>query len=331
MESITSALKHIFKRRTILPLIGITLFILAIAVLNNEIQQFNWNTFKEYIRTIPPQYLFLALGMSLISYIILILYDVLALFNLNIHLPWYKAAKASFLGFAFSNNITPSLLVGGTIRYRVYSPLGVSGFNVTRIVAFCAFTLWGGFMTLGGLLFVSTTISVPDTLDLPLVSLKIVGWIFISVVIIYLILSRTVRSSIIFRGKVFSLPTLPVALGQITVASTDLISSSLILYLLLPPIDALTYPLFLAIYLLGYVGGVISQVPGGLGVIETILVLMLGSFFDSSQILSAVLVFRLFYFIIPLIFAAMLLGVHELRQRHQNLRFFLKPDQKNQP
>lgn len=311
-------IRRLFTRRKLLPLIGITLFILALMVLRNEIQQFSWSTFVSHVNLIPDHQLLLALGMTAISYLILTLYDKLALVNLGIRLPWRKVAKASFLGFAFSHNITPSLLVGGTIRYRVYSTMGISGFNVTKVVGFCAVTLWLGFMSLGGVVFAGTSVAVPDDMDWLFPNLQILGWLFILLSITYLISCRNIRATIVFRGKLFSLPSLPVAAAQLVVSSLDLVASSLVLYLLMPAVDGLTYPLFLAIYMIGFMGGIISQVPGGLGVIETILVLMLGAFIDPVQILSAVLVYRLYYFILPLLLGAVILAVHEIRQRRKH-------------
>jgi len=312
--------RKLFNRRRLLPLIGLALFVLAIYVLQNEIQQFSWDTFKGHVLLIPNHQLLLALAATLTGYLILPFYDKLALIHFGIRLPWRRVAKASFLGFAFSHNITPSLLVGGTIRYRIYSAYGISGFNVTKVVGFCAITLWLGFMALGGVVFAGTTVRLPEETYWPLQNLQILGWIFLLLCITYLILCRNIRATIAFRGKIFQLPTLPVAVAQLIVPSLDLIASSLILYLLLPPIPELTYPMFLAIYLIGFMGGIISQVPGGLGVIETILVVMLGSFIDSAQILSAVLVYRLYYFIAPLLMAAILLAIHEIRQRRKASR-----------
>ena len=269
------------------------------------------------MQLIPNHQLLLALAVTFVAYFILTFYDKLALMYLGITLPWRKYAKASFLGFAFSHNITPSLLVGGTMRYRIYSSLGISGLSVTQVVGFCAFTLIIGFFALGGIIFTGTSVSLPNQINWPLPNLQIAGWVFLFLTVVYLILSRTVRATIAFRGRLFALPTLPIAIGQIFVSSLDLISSSLILYLLLPPIPELSYPLFLAIYLIGFMGGILSQVPGGLGVIETILVLMLSSFLEASQILSAVLMYRLFYFILPLFTAASILAIHEIRQRRK--------------
>lgn len=309
--------RSLIKRRLV-PLIGLTLFLLALWILQNEIQQFSWNTFWGHVQLIPNHQLMLALAATVSGYLILTFYDKLALINFGIRLPWRKVAKASFLGFAFSQNITPSLLVGGTMRYRIYSTMGVSGFNVTKVVGFIAVTLWVGFMALGGAVFAGTPISLPESVNWPLPDLQIVGWLFLLLTATYLILCRNIRATIAFRGKLFQLPALHVAVGQVIVPTMDLTASSLILYLLLPPIPELTYPMFLAIYLISFMGGIISQVPGGLGVIETILVLMLGTFLESAHILSAVLVFRLYYFIAPLMLAAIILAVHEIRQRYRS-------------
>lgn len=321
--------KRIFRRRNILPVIGITLFIAALWVLQGEIQQFSWSMFKEHVGLIPTHQLLLAAAATVVNYFILTFYDKLALVNFGIRAPWHKAAQASFLGFAFSHNITPSLLVGGTARYRIYSAMGISGFSVSKVVGFCALTLWLGFMALAGGVFSLTSVQIPESISLPVPNLKVIGWVFLGLTLLYLILSRLVRATIAFRGKIFALPTLPVALGQIAVASLDLTASSLILYMLLPPLPELSYPLFLAIYLIGFMGGIVSQVPGGLGVIETILVLMLNPYMESIQILSAVLVFRLFYFIIPLMIAVTLLGIHEVRQRIKRNRKKSYPERGN--
>ncbi|MDI6402174.1 lysylphosphatidylglycerol synthase domain-containing protein [Balneolaceae bacterium ANBcel3] len=307
--------KRLLTRRNLLSGIGLVLFIIAFRVLRQEIQQFSWSTFMEHISMIPVSHLAGAMAASVAGYLILTAYDKLALHYVGIRIPWKKYAKASFLGFAFSHNITPSLLVGGTIRYRIYSSMGISGFDVTKVVGFCALTLWIGFMSLGGLAFTSTFFVIPSEVSFPLPGLPWLGILFLILVALYLILCRNIRSTLVFRKHIFSLPKLPLAIGQVVAGSLDLAVSSLVLYLLLPPIPELSWPAFLAIYLLGFMGGIISQVPGGLGVIETILVLMLGAYTDTTLILSAVLAYRLLYFILPLFAALVLLAIHEVRQR----------------
>jgi len=80
-------------------------------------------------------------------------YDFLALKYINHPLPYIKTAFASFVGYAFSNNIGLSMLAGGSVRYRLYSAWGLSVYEITKVVLFCTATLWLGFLTLAGIIF----------------------------------------------------------------------------------------------------------------------------------------------------------------------------------
>jgi uncharacterized membrane protein YbhN (UPF0104 family) len=67
--------------------------------------------------------------------------------------------------------------------------------------------------------------------------------------------------------------------------------------------------------LLGQIAGVLSNVPGGLGVFETIILLLLSPSIPSAQLFGALLIYRVVYYLLPLIIAVLLLGAYELRQR----------------
>lgn len=308
--------QRLFTRRNLLAIIGLTLFVLAMVVLRNEIQQFSWQTFREHFRLIPRIHFLWALLAAAGGYTVLTFYDGLALRYTGIRISWRRYAKASFLGFAFSHNITPSLIVGGTMRYRIYSPLGVRGFDVTRVVGFTALTLWVGFLTLGGILFLSTAPVLPAESPVSGRLLVTMGTLFALIILLYLLLCYNVRGNLVYRGRSFCFPRIRIALGQMAAGSADLLFSSAILYILLPEGHGISFGLFASLYLLAFMSGILSQVPGGLGVIETALVLLLDSWIAPDQILSAVLVYRAVYFIIPLVLATLLLGVHEYRQKY---------------
>src|SRR3546814_12297207 len=78
----------------------------------------------------------LAAGLAVASYFLLILYDALALRYVARRLPYSRIALASFVAYAFSNNIGVALLSGGSIRYRLYSSWGLSAGEVNRIIGF---------------------------------------------------------------------------------------------------------------------------------------------------------------------------------------------------
>ncbi len=72
---------------------------------------------------------------------------------------------------------------------------------------------------------------------------------------------------------------------------------------------------FFGIYLLAQLAGVVSNVPGGLGVFETVILLLLKSFISSATLFGALLAYRAIYYLLPLCIAVLLLGIYELRQR----------------
>lgn len=309
---------HPFRR--FLPLIGLILFIAAIWVLSNEIQQFSWQRLKNHFIELPNRNIAIAFGFTVLNYLILTGYDTLAMRYFEDRTPYRKIALASFVGYSISHNITPSLITGGSARYRLYSAWGVSGFRVTNLVAFNAFSLWIGFMAIGGLIFLSLPVGVPPELDLPVANTRPIGWLFLGGTVAYLCMSIFIRKPLYIRSKTFEFPHLKVAIGQVLVASADLITSACVLYFLLPVSESLTMPLFLGIYILAFMSGIVSQIPGGLGVFETVIVLLLGPFFDSATVLSSVIAYRVFYYLLPLLCGAGLMVLFEAREKHKQMQ-----------
>lgn len=87
------------------------------------------------------------------------------------------------------------------------------------------------------------------------------------------------------------------------------------LYALLPASLALSYPGFVAVFLLAQIAGVISNIPGGLGVFETVILLLLGSMISVPGLLGSLIAYRCIYYMAPLILAVGLLAIFELRQK----------------
>ena len=72
---------------------------------------------------------------------------------------------------------------------------------------------------------------------------------------------------------------------------------------------------FLEIYLLAQLAGLISQVPGGLGVFESVMLLMAPEAMSAPQLLGALVVYRGVYYLLPLVLATVALGIEELIRR----------------
>ena len=111
------------------------------------------------------------------------------------------------------------------------------------------------------------------------------------------------------------LPSLQLSLAQILVSSLDWSLAAAVLYTLLPASTPLSYSGFLEIYLLAMSAGVLSNVPGGLGVFETVVLLLLSPQVPAAAVLGSLLAYRGVYYFLPLALATGLLGIYEVHQR----------------
>ena len=100
-------------------------------------------------------------------------------------LRYSRIALASFLGYAFNNNIGFAGLAGNSLRYRIYTTWGLSAFEIAKVIAFCIMTFWIGFLTVGGLVFVIDPIQIPPNFPFPLATLRPLGVVFLLIVMSY--------------------------------------------------------------------------------------------------------------------------------------------------
>ena len=107
---------------------------------------------------------------------------------------------------------------------------------------------------------------------------------------------------------------------QIVIASLDWALAGTILFLLLPESPRLSWPHFMGVYLLGQLMGLISQLPGGLGVFETVVILLTASTLPAYQVVGALFVYRGLYYFLPLVVASGMLGAQEMLQRKKLAR-----------
>ncbi|HEV7431762.1 MAG TPA: bifunctional lysylphosphatidylglycerol flippase/synthetase MprF, partial [Steroidobacteraceae bacterium] len=84
-----------------------------------------------------------------------------------------------------------------------------------------------------------------------------------------------------------------------------------VLYVLLPREAAMSFGAFAAVYLIALAAGAISNVPGGIGVFEFVLLLLLPSV-PKDRLLGALIAYRAIYYFAPFGIALVLLGAHEV-------------------
>lgn len=301
-------MKAAFKKIT--PFISIVFFVLAIWFLDHELRQYNLSEIIDQLSEIPDTYIALSIVFSFLSYIILTGYDGLGVRYIGEELSASRIIRAGFIGYAFSHNIGMALITGGSIRYRIYSSWGFSGIKVTQIVGFSALTLWLGFCTVAGLSLLFATPELPNDVTIPFDSLRVIGALLLAMVIGYVLASGLVKRELSIKEWSFSFPGLPLALKQVVLASIDWIIAAMVLYVLLPE-TGINFFSFVGVFLLAQIIGLFSQVPGGLGVFESVMLLYLSNFMNGPTILGILLVYRIIYYILPLLAAVIVLAYQE--------------------
>lgn len=299
---------------------GLLLFGVALWALHHALKHLQYQEVARHLAAIPAQHLLLAFVLTVVSYAVLTGYDTLAFRYIEQPLELAKIRLASFIGYAFSHNLGFSLVSGGSVRYRLYSSWGLSAIQVTKLVAFCGVTLWLGFFTIGGAVFLVEPLTIPGLLHLPFDSLHVLGALFLVLAATYMAWTVLQKAPLRILGWEFSLPRPRLAVAQLAVAVADWSLATAVLYVLLPSHGTPGYLEFLGMYLLAQIVGMASQVPGGIGVFETVMLLFLSPAIPSASVLGSLLVFRGIYYFLPLGVAAALLGGLELAQRKESFK-----------
>ncbi|MFN6464047.1 MAG: lysylphosphatidylglycerol synthase domain-containing protein [Nostoc sp. DedVER02] len=294
-------------------LFGLSLLVLSVVAIANELHEYNYRDILNSLAAIPKSRLSWAIWLTALGYLVMIGYDILGFSYINRSLNWNKIALTNFISSAFSNTIGFALLTGSAIRYRFYASWGVSAVAIAQVIAFANFTFWLGMFAVAGCLFLINPLKIPTQLHLPFSTVRPIGVIFLLLVAGYLLGSIFIKQPLIIHGEEFRFPDFKISLIQIAISSLDWILAAAVLYAVLPSNISLSYLDFLGIYLLAMFAGVVSNVPGGLGVFETIILLILSSKVSAAAILGSMLAYRGIYYFLPLLVASGLLGLYEIR------------------
>jgi uncharacterized membrane protein YbhN (UPF0104 family) len=256
-----------------------------------------------------------------VNYAILVGYDYLAVRFIGHPLPLRKIALASFCGYVISYNFG-ALLGGTSVRYRLYSAWGLSNFEIAKLLAVVGLTFWIGLFALAGAVFVIAPFPMPPMLKMMFSDVRPLGYFLLALVAGYLAITGFWKQPISYRKWNITLPTFQLSIYQILIASVDLLVAAAVLYVLLPKSTGMEFAEFVGIYLLAQVAVLFTHVPGGVGILESV-ILMLVAPDDSRFLLASLLIFRMIYYILPLIVAALMLAIHEaILKQHEIRQFF---------
>ena len=265
------------------------------------------------VRAISPARWLMATLSAILAYAALAWYDQIALMHIGRRLNWRFVGLVSFTTYAIAHNVGATVFTAALVRYRAYSTKGLSAAEVGLIVAFASVTFALGAMLLGGLtLLLEPTLirrwvnAPPRAGELVAAALLIPPWFYLAGSLLHFRPLKIGGFSLVY-------PRPPVAARQMLVGPVELIGAAGVLYFAWPPEANPGFVVLLGVFLAAFTVSLVSHAPGGLGVLEYG---VLKSMPDTppTDVLAALLVFRLLYLIVPLLISVVIVTVFERRR-----------------
>jgi phosphatidylglycerol lysyltransferase len=305
-------------RTWIAPVIALAVFAGVLFVIQRELAHFHLRDVLAYMRAMPREAVLAAFGCTTGSYFLLGQFDAAGLRYIRKRLPYRYVALSSFIAYAVTHNFVAGPITGGAVRYRLYTAEKLSGTEIATAQGFCSLTSALGLITMIGLSLLAATDQAATTLHLHTPWSWIAGTALLVVIASYALWASLGRNDVELHGWELRPPGATLASLQIVLGLTELCVASAVLWWLLPPEAHIRFVEFLGVYALAVTAGILSHVPGGLGVIESVMLL---AFPDAprSELLGALLAYRAIYYLLPLFLAGVAFAVLELREQRQHL------------
>jgi len=318
-EPVEATLEHAFPAAQGRLLLGRTLRILPFAlliaaawVLWREFHNLSLAAVLRAMQAWGAGSILMALALSAASFGLMGVIEWVGLRWTGARLPWATAMAGSFLSNAIAHSIGANLLVAGAIRARFYDRHGVRLSQVAATTLFTGMSFAVGLAALsGGGLLLARSEDLAAT-AIPVAVARTLGVVLLTGAFGYVALCGLRRRPVAALGRSLTLPSAGDALAQLVVGVVDNGIAAAIIWILLPG-ASLGYPSFIGAYAVACVAGLVSSIPGGAGVFESALATLLPRV-DTASLAAAFLGYRLAYYLLPLLLAAIALGFDTLRR-----------------
>ncbi|HUA36039.1 MAG TPA: bifunctional lysylphosphatidylglycerol flippase/synthetase MprF [Candidatus Binataceae bacterium] len=300
-----------FLRRLVRPIISISAFGVLLIAIPGLSRDLAYHAIVRALREMPPGLIWISVLLTCVSYLALAAREQCALNIVGIKISTPAVMLASLCGSALGNAVGFGSLTANTVRDRVYGTVGVRPEATAQVALFSdiAFGIALGVFWLTSLVLARKA--------MPLRPITLTGICLITVAIIlaalYVARSWIWKSDRIGAGA-GSNQTRKIerAMLQLGVSVIDLAAAAGAFWCLLPG-KAIDLPAFAAIYSTATALGVVSGIPGGLGIFDVVLFVLLRDVVPSNQLAAALLIYRGVYFVMPLLAASAGLAGFELR------------------
>ena len=295
------------------PIIGLGAVAISSWLLFKDLRGLSFASLKSALFSISPLRWLLAIGSTSLAYAALAWYDQIALLHLGRRLSWRYVAVASFTAYALAHNIGASVLSGAVVRYRAYSEKGLSLGEIGGLVAFCSFTFALGAAIVGGVCLLFHPELAKRFAGAPLWLGQAVSAALLAGPSFYIVGALVHFPPLKIGAHELVYPRPPIAARQVLAGPLELIGASGIIYFALPTPANPGFVIVLGVFVAAFSIALISHAPGGLGVLEFTFLHAMRDV-PQANVVAALLVFRLLYLILPLVFALIVVLDYERKR-----------------
>jgi phosphatidylglycerol lysyltransferase len=268
--------------------------------------------YSETIRTLrrlPSDRVALAVAATLLSYVGFVGREATALAYVGASVPrlalWLCAVSAAALG----NVAGFGVLTGAAVRYRIYGAVGVTPFDIARVVAFVMAGFVIGLAVVGGGAAIAEAAEVGAMFGWPPGLARATGVVAVLASTIVLVGAPSISR---LRGHWFAAFSHRAILSQVVWTAVRLVGAAAALWALLPP-GMIGLAPFLPLYSAAAALAALSHVPGGVGIFEFTVLWALRGHAAPEAVAAALIGYRAIYFVLPLLFSAANFAAFEAR------------------
>lgn len=305
------------------PIVGLLAVLFSSWLLYHEVRGLSIEDIVVSFRAITGTQWALSALAAVAAYTMLALYDKLALMHVGRQVSFPFVLATSFTTYALSHNIGASVFSGAVVRYRAYTSKGLTVAQVALLIAFCSFTFTLGVLIVGAISLLLEPQVLARYFDAGPVLGPIVAGIVLLLVALYVVGSLLGFRPLRVRSFTLEYPRREVVFRQLVIAPAEILFAAAIIYFALPEATNPGFLVVLAIFVISFSLALISHAPGGLGVLEVTFLAGLPEVPDTD-VLAALLVFRILYLLLP--FAAAILIVLGFEQSRMFQRRKVKPN-----
>ena len=307
-------------RRWLSPLLLALLLALAAFAIHHELKAIRPEDIVAGFRALPWSAILASLGFTALSYCALIGYDVSAFRYLRLKPPVHRLVIGSFCGYAIANTAGFAVVTGTSVRYRIHARSGLSFADAGRIGLFTALAFGIGVTVTGALGLLIEPDAISAFFYMPRNTVRGLAALVLAVVLALLVLAALGRTLSIGRFRL-PLPSFRLSAMQLALSGLDIAFAAAALHVLLPA--GIGYLEFVAVFCAAIAAGVLSHVPGGVGVFDAVILSAFAWRISPGALVVALLVYRVIYFLIPFALALGVLAFVEAARHSKRARLHL--------